>query len=276
MIPSGTARPWGARCLLLVAACGGARPVASQRAHPVEPAPSPTLEAERDAERPVAPMELKVALRINGAPRSARRDGDLVRSGDAIQLSIQTREAGHVLLAFCSSDRQLAWFPPRGSLRTSPEEVLIAPAPNASIIFDDNLGREALYVIVSRSELALADPALSQAIARSRGGEPAADCGHMLGQARVAPSIKGRHPTRAKTSQKVAPRSRAMAAAGQAAAGIAAATTTETEQDVPPDPVGLVRGASIRWDDFEQVSASGDSSGIAILRFGFRHVAAAR
>jgi hypothetical protein len=272
MIPSGTARPWGARCLLLVAACGGARPVASHRAHPVEPAPLPTLEAERDAERPVGPMELKAALRINGTLRSARRDGDLVRSGDSIQLSIQTGEAGHVLLAYCSSDRQLAWFPLRGSLRTRPDEVLIAPDPNASIILDDNLGREALYVIVSRSELSLADPELSKAIERTRGGAPAADCGHMLGDERVGSSTKRTRPTPAKTSQTVAPRNHAMGAAGQIAAGIAA----ETAADVPPASVGLVRGASILWDDVEQVSASGDPSGIAILRFGFRHVAAAR
>lgn len=237
--------------------------------------PEPGAEVERDRERGAevqyGPIDLRVALRINGVGRGAFRDGELVRSGDHLQLTLQTREASHVYLAYCTKDRELAWFPPRGSIATRPDEAVIAPAPNAAIVLDDNLGAEVLYVVVSGSELSLADPALGKAVERARSGRSAADCGQTFGDRRGEGPSKGtrRRPKAAPRELPAAPRDRAKAAEASGASAYSPAEEPERE----PRPVGLVRGGSLRWDDLEQVTATVDASGIAILRYGFEHVA---
>jgi hypothetical protein len=236
-----------------------------------DPEPGGGIERERGAEVQYGPNDLRVALRINGVARGGFRDGELVRSGDHLQLTIQTREASHVYLAYCTRDRELAWFPPRGSVVTRPDEAVIAPAPNAAIVLDDNLGPEVLYVVVSRSELSLADPELGKAVERARGGGSAADCGEALGDRRRESRSKGarQRPRAAPQARPAAPRDRAKAVEVSAATAYA----PDEEPERAPRPVGLVRGGALRWDDLEQATATVDASGIAILRYGFEHVA---
>lgn len=236
-----------------------------------DPEPGVGTERERGAEVQYRPNQLQVALRINGVARRGFRDGELVRSGDHIQLTIQTREASHLVLAYCTRDRELAWFPPRGSIVTRPDEVVIAPDPNAAIVLDDNLGAEVLYVVVSRHELSLADPALGEAIERARGGRSTSDCGGALGDRRreVPSKERRRRPRAAPAGLAAVPGGRAKTAGPSAAS----AYVPDEEPERAPRPVGLVRGGSLRWEELETVTATGDASGITILRYRFEHVA---
>lgn len=226
---------------------------------------------ERGAEIQFEPADLLVALRIRGAKDGELRDGDVVKSGDRIQLTIQTKVNSLVYLAYCSTQGGLAWFPEQGGLRAKANAPLIAPGEHGAIVMDDHVGLETLYVVVTQRELSVADHELANAIERSRAGGAAKDC--------AAPfdSQTGRSPVRKPGkihSKTLMPRdsptvaNRASSGGAQAGGADLAAATERPEPDV-----GMVRGGYIAWDDRHQVNAKVDPSGIAILRYTFRHVA---
>lgn len=276
MIPHAKAQLWRLTFLLTVAACGGAPRGASESVEPPASPGSIAVDAERGAEVQYGPIDLQVALRVNGARRGAPRDGDIVRSGDHLQLTIQTREASHVYLAYCSRDRELTWFPPRGNILTRPNEVVIAPDPNAAIVLDDNLGPEVLYVVVSRFELSSADPELAKAIEASRQGGLASDCGQPFGGKPALPPKKP-PPKRGQGASSIPRTAFPMPDEQAQGAGMkdlpGPAPTAGPGADRRPPDVGMVRGGYIGWNDLEQVTAKVDAAGIAILRYGFKHVA---
>src|SRR5436190_5541259 len=122
-----------------------------------------------------APFILQIGLRIHGSKEGPLSDGDTVSSGDRIQVFAQTAEDAHMYLAFCAEDRKLVVFPSHGSISTPAGTTTVAPGKDASLVVDDHLGAEALYVILSRADLVSTDPRLADAIHAAQ-GEAAADC----------------------------------------------------------------------------------------------------
>lgn len=221
----------------------------------VEEPTSPFPDSMRNTSPPLEPTDVQVVLQVRGSRTGELRNGDLVQSGDRLQLKIVSKTDSHLYLAYCNAKGSLAWFPPRGSLLAKADTLVTVPAERASIVMDDNPGPESLYALVSQQELSLADHELSQLIESSRAGgetrktDEARDC--------QRPFIK-RSPTK-KPNKK----GRRTPPAGAASAA-------------PAPTVELIRGGYIVWDDPQQVTARVDASGIAILRYAFTHVARRR
>jgi hypothetical protein len=226
---------------------------------------------ERGAEIQFEPADLHIALRIKGAKDGELRDGDVVRSGDRIQLTIQTKVDSLVYLAYCSTRGGLAWFPERGGLMAKANAPLIAPGEHGAIVMDDQIGLETLYVVVTQRELSVADHELANAIEASKAGGGANDCETPFdGQTGRSPVRK---PERIH-DKTPAPRDSSTAASRANIGGAQAGGADLTAATERPEPdVGMVRGGYIAWDDLRQVNAKVDPSGIAILRYTFRHVA---
>lgn len=232
-------------------------------ASPTTPPPSLSLAASpaagAAAERaPVARYGASgvwVELHINGAPAGLRGNGGVLRSGDRLQLHVQTRAVSHVYLAYCSHERKLTWFPQHGSLAVATGVVMIAPDPDAAIVLDDNLGAEVLYAVVSRQAVSIADPELGRAIERARAGAPTSDCGEIM-----ARKPKLRHPPPAGEGHVVT-----------APSVVVEVPTRDRVKSLPP-PVELLRGGFIQWGPQEQIIAMADASGIVIVRYSFQHV----
>lgn len=230
-------------------------------ASPVEEVEAPTApftDPLRNAARPLEPTDVQVVLQVRGSRTGELSNGDLVQSGDRLQLKIASKTDSHLYLAYCNAKGSLTWFPPRGSIPAKADTLVTAPAERASIVLDDNPGPESLYLLISQQELSLADHELSQLIESSRaGGEtPEASETHKTQDCK-RPFIK-RSPTK-KPNQK----GHRTPPAGAASAD-------------PAPTVELIRGGYIAWDDPQQVTARVDASGIAILRYAFTHVARRR
>lgn len=241
-------------------------------------APASPLRDGRSAAAGDASGEATRGMRIEGAPSAtpfvleatphARRlqngisiargelhDGDTVTNGERLQLSLRTSERAHVVLAFCSqlaagsTSYGLTMYPAQGSIQVNANETTILPDKASEIVLDDKPGREALYLIVSHDELSLADSRLAAAFTAARQAGQAADCGGPFraalagpSQARPAPG-----PLRSDRSPPMPP-----------------ATKRE--------PVVVIeRGGDVVWNS----GVNGDTSGIAVLRYGFTHVAPA-
>lgn len=215
---------------------------------PVEEPPAPLKNSVRYAAR-LDPAEVKIVLRVRGSRTGELRNGDFLQSGDRLQLEVLSKTDSHLYLAYCNTEGDLAWFPPRGSIPAKADTLVTAPAERASIVMDDIPGLEPLYVLVSRQELSLADQELSQLLQSSSAGATTREprgCTRRF----IKRSPKGRNQN------------------GRRAAGA-------TSYD-PPPTVELIRGGYIAWDDPQQVTARVDASGIAILRYAFTHVARRR
>jgi len=131
----------------------------------------------RDTPTQAAPLVLQLSLHVQGSRNGVLRDGDTVASRDRIQVSVLTSEDAYLYLAYCSKDRKLDVFPVQGSIRTRAGKRAFAPDRAAAIVLDDNRGPEALYVIVSRSEIASTGQRFIKAAAASGPNEVATDCG---------------------------------------------------------------------------------------------------
>lgn len=224
-------------------------------ASPVEEVEAPTApftDSLRNAARPLEPTDVQVVLQVRGSRTGELSNGDLVQSGDRLQLKIASKTDSHLYLAYCNAKGSLTWFPPRGSIPAKADTLVTAPAERASIVLDDNPGPESLYLLISQQELSLADHELSQLIESSRAG----------GETRKTDEARDCQRPFIKRSQRNKPNRgrRKATAAGNA--------------PVDPAPtVELIRGGHIVWDDPQQVTARVDASGIAILRYAFTHVA---
>ncbi len=229
------------------------------------PAPAgPTSETERGAAVQFEPVDLQVALQVRGSRTGELRHGDLVQSGDRIQLTIRTREDSHVYLAYCSTKGSLAWFPDQGSIVARAGVPIIAPAARASIVMDDNPGPESLYVVLSQRELSLSDAELSSFLEAARAGGSTKDCERPFASQRNRPPKRSAAPSRKNAGD---------ASAVGVLPYVAEPKDSGAAPEDPPPRVELIRGGFIAWDDPQQVTARVDASGIAILRYAFTHVA---
>ena len=117
---------------------------------------------------PRAPGSLVVRYTLEGraatgGPARELHDGDTVTTGDRMRASVSTSQDATLYLAFCSQHR-LRVYPSRKGLRTWAEDSALVPG-EGDLVFDGGAGAEALYLIVSRDDLAMADPQLAELIA---------------------------------------------------------------------------------------------------------------
>jgi hypothetical protein len=195
----------------------------------------------------ITPFDLEVSPRLRGSREGNLRSGDKVVTRDKIRVVAKTSVDAHLYLGYCDRDRRLAFFPREGSIEAKAGETTYAPAENADIVLDEQVGPEVLYVIASRRRLDLADPELAEAMSKVRPGAADVDCGAPL-------------------EQVLAKRRPATSDLGRPAAG-----STRGAGRVPP-PAELDRGGYIRWTDAGAVSAGGDRDGIVVVRYNFTHV----
>ena len=238
---------------ILVAACAGRPP-------PVEP---PVLQARGDSAVPnpgsedrgihveSGPFTLQIGLRVRGSTEGPLRDGSTVASGDRIQVFARTTEDAHLYLAYCTANRELTVFPEYGSIFAPAGETTVAPGKEAVLLLDDHLGSEALYVILSRTDLASAAPRLAAAIKHSQLGNPAASCGAGFQTAMTV---------RSTPKAALARRSRGL----------------RQPDDSEPPLVTIERGMYVNQNGLAEVTTRTDANGIAILHYRFKHVAAPR
>lgn len=262
-----------------------------------------------------APFTLQIGLRIHGSKEGALSDGDEVMNGDRIQVFAQTAEDAHMYLAFCTVDRNIVIFPPHGSISTPAGTTTVAPGKDASLVVDDHLGSETLYVILSRAVLVSTDPRLADALHAAQSGKAAADCAPRFqravttGSPAEAPEAHpGPAPERTDSSTRPRPGTSdedSLAKRSVAMRPLVRGAGRRPPQDprdrpprigdagagVPGDPplrhvnsaddderplVTIERGVSVGQDGLAEVTTQADANGIAILRYRFNHIAAPR
>jgi hypothetical protein len=205
-------------------------------------------------------------------------------------------------LAFCAEDRHLVVFPSHGSISTPAGTTTVAPDKDASLVVDDHLGSETLYVILSRADLVSTDPRLADAIHAAQSGEAAADCGPGFQRAVTAGSLaedSGAHPEPStsdddslakgsaakqhrvrgpdrKPPQDLRDRPRRIGSPRAGAPGDPSLRHTSSADDDEQPVVTIERGVYVGQNGSAEVTTSADANGIAILRYRFKHVAAAR
>jgi hypothetical protein len=236
-------------------------------------------------------------------------------TGDRIQVVAQTTEDAHMYLAFCAGDRNLVVFPSHGSISTLAGTTTVVPGKDASLVVDDHLGSETLYVILSRADLVSTDSRLADAIHAAQSGEAAADCGPGFQLAVATGSLaeaSGAHPEPALEStdsstgprrstsdddslakRSAAMRSRVRGAGrsppqdprdrprriGNADAGVPGDPSPHHVSNADDDQRPLVtieRGMYVGQNGLAEVTTNADANGIAILRYRFNHVAVPR
>lgn len=262
-----------------------------------------------------APFTLQIGVRIHGSKEGPLSDGDTIMTGDRIQVFTQTTEDAHLYLAYCAEDRKLAVFPSHGSISTPAGMTAVAPGKDASLVVDDRLGSETLYVILSRADLVTTDPRLADAIHAAQSGGTVADCGPRFQRAVTAGSLvgaSGAHPGPAPESTGSSTRPRSGTSDDEPLAKRFAATRSPVRQadrrppqdprdrrhridhagaEVPGDPslrhvssaddderplVTIERGMYVGQNGLAEVTTRADANGIAILRYRFDHVTVPR
>jgi hypothetical protein len=106
------------------------------------------------------------------------RDGDTVTAGNRIRASVVTSADAYVYLVFCGG-QQFQMYPTQRGVRVKAGDVVLVPEGSGELVLDNQPGSEVLYLILSRSELSLADPALASMIANG-GANRTVDCGSNL------------------------------------------------------------------------------------------------
>ena len=259
-------------------ACGGSRPAVgtttiqagtgsvespdATRGMDIEFAGSPVSGSD-------APFVLEARLRArrmqHGQPITLDeiRSGDTVLDGDRLQLSVRTSRDGYLYLAFCSQQarepryRGLSVFPDRGGgIPMVANQPTLAPARDGEIVLDHQPGPEALYLILSRHELSLADAGLADVLAAARRGREATDCGAPF-QAAVAGPRKGATRRRGWNG-------------GPREAGAAPPTPNP---DLGKPVVEIQRGGYVEFGG-AQSGVEADPDGIVVLRYELKHISA--
>jgi hypothetical protein len=242
----------------------------------IEAAPDATLGAPfiLDATLHVRRLENGVSV-----ARGELHDGDTVMSGDRIQIFLRTTRDAHLYLAYCSQQTAnpqypgLVVYPPQGSIAVKADQTTIVPDRAAEIVFDNNPGRESLYLILSRTELPFADPHIADAIAAARHGTATTDCGDPLHIAnRGAPKVTKK--TSGKAGGAVGSGSGSGAGAGAASLLPQKALVVSTATGEPLlDPT---RGGEVVWMDGVFGGANPAATGLLVLRYGLQHIEAPR
>lgn len=290
---SGTSALSAALALSAIAGCTA--PVHPAPAAPRDDAPPA---AERGMRLEIQPGQLgfdhslQVRTSLTGIPHELR-SGDTVKTGDRILVQVQTSVDAYLYLAFCST-KGLEVYPPQGGVRAR-AGVLASLPEGFDLVVDKAPGTEVLYVIASAADLPTADPRLVAALASKRpGGHTEQDCGPTFEASLGAPASAPSPPASASISKPAtapAPhviRGRSIAKRPAPVSAVADALTTSSRTPPrPPDPDFVRSPGDIVWylDDEErgpgsparvgsapQVTAA-DSSGIAIVRHVFTHVA---
>jgi hypothetical protein len=252
----------------MIAACGGAQqPSVVSSAVPPQPVVKPSA--------PDAPFVLDITLRArrirHGYSIALDPTGELMKD-DRLQFSVLTSQPGYLYIAFCAhrhdprfqhlGDLGLSVFPKDHGIVMAANVPTIAPDPRAEIVLDDSPGPETLYLILSRSELSQADPALAEAISITQAGKQTPRCGAQLYRALARPNSPG---------------------TGRPGGML---PTPDTSKPPPvgmvAPPVGMVapkvgivaRGVEIVFNGGAQIGIDADDSGIVVKRFDLKRVAA--
>lgn len=208
-------------------------------------------------------------------------DGEQVMSGDRIHVVIRTSYDAYVYLAFCARHHLTVYPSPRG-IRTRAGARLEIPSPG-ELVIDDEPGTEILYVIVSEDELSDADPRLAQALKAPPAGRIATDCGTYITAAPApASGTAGGSPNHSNTASKDAGATKSPApGATKVLRGqpmprklpVPAPANQRPQDDGPsplPDPDYERNARNFVW--YPDAIAA-DSTGIAVVRYTFTHVA---
>jgi len=218
--------------------------------------------SERRSERiPEGPFVLDTRLRVQRQAGPSimfeeLRSGETLVDGDLLHISLRTSTGGYLYIAFCSQDGRssgvpgLSVFPPQGGIRLTAGEMLQVPA---RLVVDDHPGAEALYLILSRRELAQADARLAEALGGARRERGSAECG-----ARFRNAV-ARLPRRTSDGSAAA-----AVPKGEGSQGTRAAAS-KADQPV------VTRGIDATWDD-AQPGVSADENGVVVMRYEFAHV----
>jgi len=209
-------------------------------------------------------------------------DGDTVMTGDRIRASIRTSEDAYLYLAFCAH-QELAMYPSQGGIRTRAGEVMSAPQASAELVLDGDPGPEVLYVILSRTEISVADPRLAAALAAQRPSNTPVDCGTGF-EAKLA-----KPPRNPSAGRAPAPRSTNILRGSAFRKKPISSTRAPDGHTPPPDP-GFERfppdpdfernPGNIVWYRVDGATGpvdvvAADEDGIAVVRHAFTHVALA-
>lgn len=201
-------------------------------------------------------------------------NGATVIDGDRLQVLVRTSQNAYLHVAFCSQDAKdprysgLKVFPEEGAIRVRAYETTIVPDRAAEIVLDRQRGQEALYLILSQSELSSSDAGLAQVIAAARQGSQSTDCGSPLRTA-ARGSRKERKPNGV-WSGKLGARGKR-----PPPRGTASGTPRRMKASAEQDPVvEIQRGGDVVWNSGLEMGVEADPDGIVILRYGLTHIAA--
>lgn len=106
-------------------------------------------------------------------------DGDTVTTGDRIRATVVTSEDAYLYLAFCAG-HELAIYPSQRGVRTTAGASKLVPEGSGELVVDGEQETEMLYLIVSRTELSLANPLLSAKLVAAGQEGKIVDCGASL------------------------------------------------------------------------------------------------
>jgi hypothetical protein len=244
---------------------------------------------------------LQVRRSKNSAPHELH-DSDTVISGDRIRVSVATSDDAYLYLAFCAG-HELAIYPSQRGVRIRAGSLTLVPEGDGELIIDGDPGPEVLYLILSRTELSLADSHLADAVAATSHGAKEMDCGANLDAKLARPArggprkASGQSPTKnvlrgdivhkkptpafraRKKSGPLNPKNSQMAGADSgSSSGRGGPEPVDAGATVrPPDDPDFVRSpGEIVWYGADGPSGPGevvatDADGIAVVRYGFTH-----
>lgn len=141
----------------------GLQPSAEAGPQPEAAAPvDPGAQRLTPATRPVMearPIAVRYCLRrVDGAGRVVgdASFGEVFRSGDRVQLTVEANSSGHLAIVQEGSDghRGLLYPPPDGDLGSAPIEArstLVLPTPRHAFTFDATPGTERLWLVLART-----------------------------------------------------------------------------------------------------------------------------
>ena len=221
-------------------------------------------------------------------------DGATVMTGDRIRATVVTSEDAYAYLAFCAG-HELAIYPPKRGVRTTAGSSTPVPQGTGEIVVDGEPGTEVVYLIVSRTELSLADPRLSAQLAAAGQDGKIVDCGASLDAEFARPAQQGGSAKAAAPSPKtqlirgrlVAKKHRPVPhtrgdhrPADPTASGSGSAPPVGTESSaLPQDEPDFIRSpGTIVWYGADGAADPGDvvaadADGIAVVRYRFTHIA---
>jgi hypothetical protein len=262
----------------------------------------------------VPPLGFDHSLQVRRSTNDVFRDlrnGASIRTGDRIRVSFVTSENAFLYLAFCKEGK-LAVYPSQGGIRTKAGELMTAPQGAGELVVDHQIEQEVLYLILSRSPIAVTDPRLAEALAPERPAgqldcKAAPDAGlqapaaqHSLRDSDLA-SRDGAVDTSASLSSRVLrgtqvrkrpvplnrgnngqappiPRQQNETDAGSKdALQHADPSDASMTENAPPDPDFERSPGSVVWYGTDgaapEAVVAADANGIAVVRYAFVHVA---